>query len=854
MTSSMRSLRFGVLSSQEVLCTSVLEIKTVADLMSPRLGAARETLCETCGQAHGVCQGHFGHITLPFPMLHPLHTRVAETIHRYTCARCNCRVVGNKCTTCKIAPQRHCTVEDALQSAREDQWSDHCRHCSPADLVICHLPVPPALIRPNNDTYHSALTSLLSGVVKACMRYKRVVSQGGTSCAVLSSRSMLVRRVKDYFLSPADSRSPGLCSRLKGKEGRMRKNLMGFRVNRAGRCVITPDPLCPPGELRVPPSVCDQLGIKDGEVVLFNRQPSLHRGSLMAHVARRGRHRTFSFSPTVCAPYNADFDGDEMNLHKLSTVDSQVEARLLMGVDSNMVSPATGKQWVNLVQDCVLSKYLQGRGDEPAPRTLEEVHSQQIQCLEWIESNGFSVGLDDFDHRVRKRGHSDHGAVARTADVILGCLPQNNSLVQMVRARSKGSAVNLVQLLSCVGWQTVQGKPSVGPESHRSSSFVESSYAEGLDPDEFWHHASAGREGLIHTAIKTSKTGYCQRKLVKFLEDVVTEYDGTVRSRHDNAVVQFQTDEEPGTPVGIISAQSIGQPVTQSTLNQFHHAGIENDTNLASLLKLLAPSQNATTYTWKGVRGAYMLAPVRWKGTSEAGTPTEHELEEARVRGVRVPAKRFVGPAPEGSLGWQFAARLRAACGYAHYAWRSHEIITCCPGVQESSDWCTQAKNEVLTENGRMPVHETAGHRGYCTNAHRMARTYGIEAARAALLRELISFGSILPKHYELLADTMTFTGTVRSVNRSGMKDMGNILGHACFETVITTMMEAGRLGRADNMRATSSRLAVGMAPKMGTKAFEVIEHVERRLKRPSETASFLSQPVVKKKKFILTC
>ena len=335
--------------------------------------------------------------------------------------------------------------------APAELWRDHVKHCKPSDLLIYHLPVPPPMIRPNNDTYHSALTSLLSGVVKARARFARVVSQGGTDLALHSSKAMILRRVKDYFLNPTDSRAPGLCSRLKGKEGRMRKNLMGFRVNRAGRCVITPDPLCHPREIKVPPSVCDQLGIKDGEVVLFNRQPSLHRGSLMAHVARRGHSRTFAFSPTVCGPYNADYDGDEMNLHKLSTVDARVEARLLMGVDANMVSPATGKQWIKLVQDCALSRYLQGRGHEAMPTTLDAMHEEQVHSLDWICRRGFSVGLDDFDFKIRKRGHSDYGAVARTADVILDELPPDNALVQMVQARSKGSVINLVQLLSALG-------------------------------------------------------------------------------------------------------------------------------------------------------------------------------------------------------------------------------------------------------------------------------------------------------------------------------------------------------------------------------------------------------------------
>ncbi|XP_013931054.1 PREDICTED: DNA-directed RNA polymerase III subunit RPC1-like, partial [Thamnophis sirtalis] len=75
----------------------------------------------------------------------------------------------------------------------------------------------------------------------------------------------------------------------------------------------------------------------DGDIVLFNRQPSLHKLSIMAHIAKVKPHRTFRFNECVCTPYNADFDGDEMNLHLPQTEEAKAEALVLMGVSKPLV-------------------------------------------------------------------------------------------------------------------------------------------------------------------------------------------------------------------------------------------------------------------------------------------------------------------------------------------------------------------------------------------------------------------------------------------------------------------------------------------------------------------------------------
>tara|TARA_B100000900_G_scaffold336081_1_gene297771 strand:+ start:3378 stop:5363 length:1986 start_codon:yes stop_codon:yes gene_type:complete len=657
---------------------------------------------------------------------------------------------------------------------------------------------------------------------------------------------MVMKRVHAYFNNDSTTHCPGIISRLSGKEGRMRNNLMGFRVNLSARAVIIPDPYCHPAELRIPAKIFDTLRIKDGETVLFNRQPSLHKGSMMAHRARRGAGNAFAFSPTVTAPYNADYDGDEMNLHKLDNIAVQAEAQLLMGVAQNMHSPASGKPWIKLVQDCVLSEYLQGKQLKP-PANVDELHERQVASIDYIQRVGFSIGLDDFCNKVTPVGDPDMGCLARTADTICDKLHPSNSLLAIVKARSKGSSINLTQLMSCVGWQTVQGKPSVGP---RGTSFVKSSYVEGLDVDEFWHHACAGREGLIQTAIKTSKTGYLQRKLIKFMEDIRVAYDGTTRHSGSGMVIRFDdAGAEPGTPVGCVAAQSIGQPITQSTLNMFHKAGIECDTGLAKMQSILEPSSNTQVYCARNLQDAHLLLSLDSRGTEATDEPSLYERVEADMRNTRVPRRRYVHRCPEKFDGWMFAALLRKHASYAHYVHADNTVM--CDARVVNAKGLAGVPAAVAMD--RVTI-DTLGDTGYCTNPIKMQELYGIEAAREMLYMELKRFGTIFDKHYELLADAMTSYGQITSVNRSGVEQTNSaaFLGRACFETVSQIIADSSFRQAADSLKSASSRLAVGVAPRAGTTSFDVMsqhQHTERPRKR-SAVATFLDDPIPVKKTF----
>jgi DNA-directed RNA polymerase II subunit RPB1 len=152
--------------------------------------------------------------------------------------------------------------------------------------------------------------------------------------------------------------------------------------------------------------------------------------------------------------------------------------------------------------------------------------------------------------QVLNKARDDAGTSAQKS------LRESNNVKQMVTAGSKGSFINISQMIACVGQQNVEGKripfgfvdrslphftkDDYGPESR---GFVENSYLRGLTPQEFFFHAMGGREGLIDTAVKTSETGYIQRRLVKALEDVMVKYDGTVRNSLGD-VIQFLYGED----------------------------------------------------------------------------------------------------------------------------------------------------------------------------------------------------------------------------------------------------------------------------------------------------------------------
>jgi len=240
-----------------------------------------------------------------------------------------------------------------------------------------------------------------------------------------------------------------LSERIKSKEGRFRHNLAGKRVNYAARTVISPDPEANFNEVGVPKSVAFELTVPErvtewnkewlkkliengsdkypganyvitadgkkkritdetkeqilnelsdgyiverhlinGDVAVFNRQPSLHRMSIMCHKIKVLPGKSFRLNPSVCVPYNADFDGDEMNLHIPQNEEARSEADVLMQVQTQIMSPKNGRNIIGCVEDAVTGNYL-------LTKYLEITRKEAVELL-------ISIGIDNFSRLPKK--------------------------------------------------------------------------------------------------------------------------------------------------------------------------------------------------------------------------------------------------------------------------------------------------------------------------------------------------------------------------------------------------------------------------------------------------------------------
>jgi DNA-directed RNA polymerase II subunit RPB1 len=436
--------------------------------------------------------------------------------------------------------------------------------------------------------------------------------------------------------------------------------------------------------------------LRDGDVGIFNRQPTLHRLGMMAHRLVGVPGEAFCVPLAVMGPYNADCDGDEMNLHILQSIHGDAEARLLLAVQANVINPQTNSPCVSLVQDarvgamlltksstflsekeahaCAtaihykqpgketlpvpcrkdpatglpqwsgrqlvtmlipqgvsLTKRVRGAGpedgpDDPEDRYIEIVDGTlnhgalckatlgtgigslvhrihlvsgpravvqflsdfQRMVYTWMPMRGFTMGLQDclasqdtkalVRHAVLNADHTVESLTRRAAELGPGALAPTEAATleahlltiltsvldfgsrcvledgdsgsggggfrSMVSAGSKGNTNNVAQVMACLGQQVIEGgrvAPSganlrtlpcfpPGAYSATARGFITHSYADGVNPAEYYYHMMAGREGLTATAVKTSETGYKYRVMAKAMETNTVRWDGTVRN------------------------------------------------------------------------------------------------------------------------------------------------------------------------------------------------------------------------------------------------------------------------------------------------------------------------------------
>ncbi len=444
-------------------------------LMDLRLGAIDPGVrCRTCGGRLKECLGHSGSIELAKPTIHLKYVPLIEMGLRCFCSDCgklmldekNFKKYGSSERAKKAKDSKRCPICGAAQEkvkldkptnfyqgkrrlfpteVRErlakipdeelEKIKIDPKTCRPEWAILNYLLVPPVTIRPSiilesGERSEDDLTHKLSDIIRANQRLWENLNAGAPEVIIEDLWDLLQFHITTFFdnsvarIPPARHRSgqplKTIEERIKGKEGRIRKNLAGKRVNYSGRTVISPDPFMEINEIGVPyeiakivtvaetvndlnieklkklvqkgdeypgasyvirpdgkkkkitPELKEEiiselaLGYKverhlnDGDIVLFNRHPSLHRGSLMAHYVRVLPGKTFRLHPAVAAPYNADFDGDEMNIHSPQNEEARSEAKAILEVKKNLMSPKNNTNLIGCIGDAITGSYLLG--------------------------------------------------------------------------------------------------------------------------------------------------------------------------------------------------------------------------------------------------------------------------------------------------------------------------------------------------------------------------------------------------------------------------------------------------------------------------------------------------------------
>ena len=677
--------------------------------------------------------------------------------------------------------------------------------CRPDWMICTILRIPPPQVRPsvvqdNNQRSEDDLTHKLFDIIKNDKTLQQKI-EGNSSKNVIDEMTNVVQY---HVATLVDNEIPGVApsaqrsgrplksiqQRLGGKEGRIRYNIQGKRVEFSARSVITPDPNLSVAEIGVPleiamnltspervtPYNLDKLykliqngadkwpGAKtivradgrmislkhvntkelvlyngdvvnrhllDNDILLFNRQPTLHKMSMMGHRVKVLPYKTFRMNVLVTRPYNADFDGDEMNAHLPQSYEAMVELEEIAAVPHHVITPRHAKPMIGVYQDTLVGSYRLTQpgikftrrefmnlmmwnkrfdGNMPVARSIEDgkerwtgqqvlsellshiniemgnklfdsdkdskesdnyvkivqgnieqgvidgdiymkpskgiIHvtyndygpKDTIALLDALQNtienflvlNGFSVGISDLiadddtkkaiDANIQERKKQIEQVILQVhldlfdnntgktnqqefEDQVFGILNQatsdagslgqkslssENRLLAMVRSGSKGEPLNVAQMMACLGQTAIEGKRvpygftdrtlphyKKYDDSAEARGFIESSFIRGLTPQEFFFHAMSGREGLIDTAVKTADTGYIQRQLIKSMEDLTVQHDGTVRDANNN-IVQYHYGEDGINPTKIeTQSLPIGKLSQEEIKTQFGMVGVD---------------------------------------------------------------------------------------------------------------------------------------------------------------------------------------------------------------------------------------------------------------------------------------
>lgn len=1036
-------------------------------------------------------------------------------------------------------------------------------------LLMKNMLVPPNQLRPPPTVGNEEImgeeptTRGLLQIMRTLKSLKNKIKSGDPQNMIDQSAENLQKHVNIYIDRQKTTKTRGgqsLADRLRGKRGRLRGNTQGKRCNFTARSVVTGDAMLGMREVGVPRSIADNVtkrvtvstlnrpflldllhkkkiktvyrgdqmydlankssttvlyvgdevdrSLLDGDYVLFNRQPSLHRPSIQAHRVRILPWSTFRLNLSCTTPYNADFDGDEMNMHSCQSVEAEAEMASIVAVNHNFITPSSHRPIMSIVQDTLLALYeishpdyymdyeavwqwhfaagiegdppkerrrykgtevlsmsfpddlnykrgdfeikdgqivsgrinkkIMGRSDGSLVHNIVLDYGGEKMCdiidtfqrgvSNWSYTMGFSIGIsdmvpkrettrriqqacdeayasilpDDTEDQINSKLNSARDSMGKLA---IHSTTEDNCLRRIVESGTKGSLVNIMQVTAAVGQQNCKGvrmQPCISGRTlpcftaddngGRARGFVRSPYITGLTPDEFFFHAVGGREGLCDTAIKTSQTGYIQRRLCKAMESLVVQYDLSVRDNKNN-IVQFlygedgfdptkvemdggkhpvqipvkrilsqhadsnrkrrrkrhkepafgipKLDEyitkqceqappmsakafgracdeiekrfhrnqvEPGESVGVVAAQSIGEPVTQMTLNTFHSAGnsasnvtlgvprfeeLINASNSAKIkrnffktetkneafskmneiretkVKHLITNRFIEPYTLKSEHAEYRMFPdeplyedrfnswMVWVKISRKALTQRNIRLETVVDSAKTFSKKKV------EVHWNHPKKTDPvlAIYFKNTDLRKIDIRN---WLNSWEDYIIHGirgiKNAFMTKNG----FETEGSNLRDTllfdknvlsdDIWDVIDVLGVEAAREVLFREIkrvlkANGAYVSSRHLMLLCDWMTQQGGIRGTTRHG--NSGSVFARASYEQPVVVLQEAAMEEKTDPLNGVSEQLIFGKRPKVGSELCSMVTSVvvEKKTRAKQWNGNFQFRQKLKRKR-----
>ncbi|MCX8193826.1 MAG: DNA-directed RNA polymerase subunit A' [Candidatus Pacearchaeota archaeon] len=462
-------------------------------------------------------------------------------------------------------------------------------------------------------------------------------------------------------------------------------------------------------------------------------------------------------------------------------------------------------------------------------------------------------------------------------------IAQDNPAYIMTVCGSRGSLLFLTQMAAIVGQQALWAKRinfgytnktlSFYKEHDlraRARGFVYSSYVKGLNSDEFFFTAVTGRDSLMDTALRTPKSGYLYRRLRSALEDLRVEYDGTVRDSNSN-IIQFNYGEDgvditkehlnenkiaPGEAVGIVTAESFGEPSTQMTLNVFHFAGVSEmqvTVGLPRLIEIFDARKEPSTpsmeiYLEKEYNSedaskkiAAKIKEIRLEDVASeiiidfTNSKINIKLNKETLKELHLTVEKISGVLQEKNLKVKVSEdeiSIKKEVADFKELHRLKEklkqvVVAGIKGIKQLI--LTKKDNNYIILTAGSNLKEVFKIKGIdkekttTNNIYEILDVLGVEAARQAIINEAKKVIEkqgidIDEKHIKLVADAMTTSGTVKGATRVGIiSDKSSILARASFETPIKHFVNASITASTDHLVSVIENLILNQPVPVGT-------------------------------------